>query len=457
LVAGLVLAGVSQGAVKPANVFSDGMVLQRGKTVPIWGQAEPGTEVQVSFAGQRHTTEASAQGRWRVHFDPLKASDEPRAVTIKANGRTQQIKNVLVGEVWLCSGQSNMAWQVKGIKQSQQAIAREDRPALRVLTVKGHASANPVEEVKGQWKPTTPETVGNFSAAAFFFGRRLQRTLDVPVGLIVSAWGGTPIRAWTGYDAQMQVRAIKQAVNGKPSDGKPYKPASLYNGMIHPLRGYGLAGFTWYQGERNSKSVASGQLYERQLEVMIHAWRQRWGGQRLPFYFVQLPNYDTNRPGWVPIRESMLSAHRDTPATGIAVTLDIGEANNLHPKNKLDVGHRLAQWALRQTYGQRLIPSGPLAWDAKQRGSAAVVHFEHGQGLELEEVPENANAKLFAVAGSEGQFHPATARVEGDTLVLEAKAVDKPVAARHAWQPNAHAVLYNQAGLPASPFKLKIK
>jgi sialate O-acetylesterase len=449
-------AGSTQGAIELPGIFTDGMVLQAGDAAPVWGTAEPGDKVTVRFAGQTRTARADDAGHWRVAFADLAPSETPRTLTVESGGETEQVEDVLVGVVWLCSGQSNMVWPVARIDKSQQAQAKEkERPALRMFTVKRNRATEPIDTIKGGWQPTTPGNVPGFSATAFFFGRALQRELDVPVGLIVSAWGGTPIRAWTSFSAQQQVPALNPALAARSKSGRhPHDPGALFNAMIHPLVGYGIDGFTWYQGESDTGTSKRAARYDTHLAVMINDWRQRWHDASLPFYFVQLPNYQTNRPGWSVMRQSMLSAHRYVPRTGMAVTLDIGQANNIHPKNKLDVGERLARWALYQRYDQRdLLPSGPLAKTATTRDGRVIVQFDYAQGLTL----TKAQTRVFELAGPDGEFVAAKASVRGQTVTVAADAIDEPTFIRYAHQPNAKADLFNGAGLPASPFEMRIK
>jgi sialate O-acetylesterase len=450
------LAGVSQAAVELPRMFSDGMVLQRHKPAPIWGQAEPGAKVTAHFADQSRTTYANDAGQWRITFDGLEASAQARDLTVESGDAKKVIEDVLVGEVWVCSGQSNMVWPVRRINDEQRKIAREtNSPSLRMFTVKRNRSTTPLDDVKGQWQPTTAKTVDGFSATAFFFGRALQRELDVPVGLITTAWGGTPIRAWTSRAAQQQVPALASEL--KPRNKKAnsaHDAGILFNAMMHPWVGYGIRGFTWYQGESDTGNAEHAQLYDTQLATMINDWRTRWGDSELAFHFVQLPNFKTNRQGWAPMRHAMLSAHRYVPRTGMAITLDIGEADDIHPRNKLDVGERLARWARYQTYGQtQVVPSGPLPRQATRDGSQVVVAFDYAEGLMLKK-PETG---VFEVAGEDGQFVPARASIDNQTLLLHADAIDQPTAVRYAWQPNAQAALFNGEALPASPFEMHLQ
>jgi sialate O-acetylesterase len=321
-----------------------------------------------------------------------------------------------------------------------------------MFTTQRQASDEPAGQIKGQWQPTTPTTAGNFSATAFFFGLKLHNELDVPVGLIVSAWGGTPIRAWISREAQQQVSALQPLLEKPYSDRKSHHPTVLFNGMVHPWVGYGIRGFTWYQGESNAGSVESARRYKTQLQVMVRDWRNRWDDEALPFYFVQLPEYQPGGEGWAAMRQAMLEAHQSLERTGMAVTVGTADPSKIHPINKQPVGERLARWALKQTYGKALVASGPLVQSAKRKDQVVVVRFEHaGERLTLKSAPTGT----FEVAGPDGRFVPAKATVAGKTLVF-ASSVEKPEQVRYAWQANPKAALFNSAGLPASPFQIEV-
>ncbi len=412
---------------------------------------------------------------------------------VLSGGEKLELKDILFGEVWLGSGQSNMAMAVGGVENAQDEIASADYPLIRMLTVARQSKSEPSGELAGQWQVCSPQTAARFSATAYFFGRHLHKALNgVPVGLINSSWGGTAVEAWTSMPAQKQVpelkpvlakwsdagkdydpeqddrnyqvrltrwqKAVKQAkAAGKKPPRKPKKtgdprlnqnhPANLYNGMIAPLIPYAMRGAIWYQGERNTSGPMAA-LYSLQLETLIRDWRTRWGQGHFPFIFVQLPNYQTTR-NWSVVQEQMLKT-LCVPDTGMAVTIDVGDAKNIHPGNKQAVGKRLALWALGTTYGRKMTYSGPLYRAAEKRGNAMVVSFEHaGDGLKA------AGGELtgFEIAGADRKFLPASAVIEGGTVVVSSQEVASPEAVRYAWAANPSCNLFNAAGLPASPFR----
>jgi sialate O-acetylesterase len=421
---------VAGAEVKLPGVFGDHMVLQRDVAVPVWGWAEPGGEVTVTLAGQSQTAAADKDGKWSLRLNRMPAGGP---YTLKVRGSsTLELGDVLVGEVWLCSGQSNMAMAVSGCNQYAEEQAAADLPKIRHFTVPRRNAQAPETTCGGAWTVCSPQTVGKFSGTAYFFGRTLHKELNVPVGLINSSVGGTPIEAWTG-----------------PKDSGP-----LYNGMIAPLAPYAIRGAIWYQGERNAK-VGQPEAYAAQLPALIGGWRGVWGQGDFPFLYVQLPNYTqpqqqpVENAGWVQIREAMLKTLA-VPNTGMAVTVDLGEAGNIHPKNKQDVGKRLALWALAKTYGRDLVYCGPLYRSMRNEGDKIIVRFDQaGGGL----VAKGDQLKGFAIAGADKEFRWADAAIEGDTVVVRSPQVKDPAAVRYAWASNPDGNLYNKAGLPASPFR----
>ena len=483
--------------VRLPAIFSDHLVLQRDASVPVWGWAEPGEEVTVEFAGQKKTAKADAKGKWMVKLDPMPASAEPRELIVSGNPKSkiQNLKcsDILVGEVWLGSGQSNMAMLVQSSNNYEQEKAAANFPKLRMFTVERNPQRTPQADCKGSWKLTTPDNVGPFSAALYFFGRDLHKKLSVPVGLINSSYGGTDIAAWTSEDAQMKVPELKAAFEKWAKDDAAYvpekaqanfekqqaawkeaakkartagkqipraprppvqprlsqnHPANLYNGMIAPILPYGIRGAIWYQGEHNA-SVVGGPLYAKQLPLLIKDWRTRWGCE-FPFAWVQLPNFLRPGDGWMLVRESMLKS-LSVPKTGMAITMDIGDPQDIHPKNKQDVGKRLALWALGTVYGEKVPAiSGPLPAGHKISGGEIVLSFKHTNGGL---VAKGGALKWFVVAGADKQWKPATARIEGDKVIVSSAEVPKPVAVRYAWSDNPDCNLFNGAGLPASPFR----
>ncbi len=492
---------VSSIAARAANLelaapFADHMVLQRDVAVPVWGWADPGEKITVEFAGQARTVEADGKGAWKALLDPMPACAEARVLVVRSGraGRRIEIADVLVGEVWLGSGQSNMAMGVSRAKDFEAEKAAASLPLIRMFTEGSRAAATPQEKGTGAWKVCAPETVGTYSATLYFFGRELHRELKVPVGLINSSVGGTPIESWIAADAQAGVPELKAAAEaaakadaefdveaakathakavarwktlaakakaeGKPAPRAPRDPVEtrarkgnvggLFNGKIAPLIPYAIRGAVWYQGEANSHP-GKGALYRHQLPLLVTDWRARWGSE-FPFAWVQLPNFERENTGdnWLLVREAMLKTLR-LPKTGMAITVDIGDPKDIHPKNKQEVGRRLSLWALGDVYGRKVPEtSGPLPAGHEVRGAEVIVSFTHAGGLKA----RDGDVKGFEVAGADRQWKPAAARIDGAKAVVSSPDVKEPVAVRYAWAMNPDCNLVNAAGLPASPFR----
>lgn len=482
-------------ALKLPAVISDHMVLQAGQPVPIWGWADEGTNITVSFAGQKKATTVPASGKWMVKLDALTANGTPAVMTISSSVRSetahQLVTDVLVGEVWLGSGQSNMAFKVSAAKDFEKEKAAAELPQLRCFTTTAQYSEKPAQDCKGEWKVCSAETVGTFSATAFFFGREIHREMKTPVGLVVSAVGGTPIDSWVDGDKQRALpemkafftakeaapaadpekeRAAYQAAvkkwqedvktaraDKKPLPVKPRDPTEmrakksnlggLFNGMIMPLVPYAIRGALWYQGEANTVPEKAA-FYQYQLPLLVTDWRARWGDE-FPFAWVQLPNFAGTGRDLPQVREGMMKTLR-LPKTGMAITIDIGETGNIHPKNKQEVGRRLAQWALATVYDRAGVESsGPLFSKAEPRGGEMVVHFTHARGL----TAKDGAPAGFQIAGEDQQWHAAQAKIVGETVVVSSPDVPKPSAVRYAWENDPKSNLYNEAGIPASPFR----
>ena len=636
------LAPAARADVRVPSIIGDNMVLQQGTKVRIWGSANAGERVAVSFDKKTLNTIADAQGRWQVLLGPLKAGG-PFELTVKGDN-VLTVKNVLVGEVWLCSGQSNMEWPLVNTTNGPETVAQANNSEIRLFTVEKHTAATPLTDVEGHWVVTTPEEAAHFSAVGYFFGRELYQHLKVPIGLIHSSWGGTPAEAWTSNEALRSSPELKPILNryesglnalpqtkaayaqalaqweeknlyldvenkgealgyanpetstagwsqmelpqqieaagllidgaiwfrrvvelppswsGKdlvlnlpPIDdydvtyfngtkigatGKEtpnsyaaprkyvvpgstvrsgrnviavrvfdsageggfnrggsfsigpagavepislrgcwnYKvelalepkhpdwstrpeavgvsnqnnPSVLYNAMLAPLFPFAIRGVIWYQGESNAGRAYQ---YRTLFPIMIRNWRSAWG-RDFPFYFVQLANWRAGRAqpdesDWAELREAQTMTLRE-PQTGMAVTIDIGDEQELHPRNKLDVGRRLAAWALANTYGQKIIPSGPLFDRYTVEGDKVRIHFKYGAGLRTS---DGGPVKGFAIAGEDRRFVWADARIDGDTVIVWSPEIPKPVAVRYGWADNPTVNLYNAAGLPASPFR----
>jgi sialate O-acetylesterase len=489
------MTAVQAAELKLSTLFSDHMVLQRDKPVPVWGWANAGEQVTVSFGSQKKAAIADAAGKWMAKLDPMPASAEPRELQVSSTSNQQPVtvKDVLVGEVWLGSGQSNMAMNVGRARDFEAEKAAATLPLIRMFKEGSGVAETLQADAKGQWEVCSPETVEGFSATLFFFGREVHRSLGIPVGLINSSVGGTPIESWVAGEAQARVpelkafldaesktaaafdetaakadyekaltrwqaQAAKAKTAGKPQPRKPRDPllqrsrrgglGGLFNGKIAPLIPYALRGAVWYQGEANSRP-GKGPLYQHQLPLLVSDWRARWG-EELPFAWVQLPNIGNKDDDWLLVREAMLKALR-LPHTGMAITVDIGESGNIHPKNKQEVGRRLSLWALGEVYGQKVAAtSGPLPAKPEVRGAEIVIPFTHAEGgLQ----GKGGELKGFVIAGDDRQWKAAAARIAGDTVIVSSPDVKKPVAVRYAWAVDPVCNLFNGAGLPASPFR----
>ena len=487
--------------LKLPHLFSDGMVLQRETTARVWGWTGAGVPVKVSFAGKDHATKADAKGEWWVELKGLKASDQGSELVVEAAAEKKVFKNVLVGEVWLASGQSNMEWRVASSAGAKEEIASARDPLLRVFVSSNVAESVPQKDWQGTWKATKAENTASFTAVGYYFAKKLRAELGVPVGVIECAWGGKPVEAFTSdealaklpignqliakrkeavsaYDAeraqsnfqqQLKVYKKKLAAWNKDKKGRkprgprrpgnpgknPSMPATIYNGMIAPLVGYGNRGAIWYQGESNARPPTAPH-YEELLGCMVADWRARWGHD-LSFYWVQLANFrqPTTEPGvesdWVVVQDEMRRALKSIPKGGMAVINDIGDARDIHPKNKQDVGARLARWALYQDYGRKdVIVSGPLYSGMEKKDGRLVISFDYAKGLKSR---DGKALKRFEIAGGDGKWRWAKAEISGGTVVLSHDDLKDPVKARYAWAANPEgANLVNGEGLPASCF-----
>ncbi|MGE3808711.1 MAG: sialate O-acetylesterase [Gemmataceae bacterium] len=418
--------------VKPAAIFGDHMILQRDKPVPVWGKAAAGETVSVSFNGQTKTVDADKEGNWLLKLDPLKAGG-PFDLTIAGKSSKVAIKDVLVGEVWLCSGQSNMAMSLKGAEQAAKDIPAAELPKIRY------------SRGAGAWQVCDPKTAGGFSATAFYFGRALHKELDVPIGLINRSVGGTSARLWTSQDAIAANPELKELASTP-------KVGNLYETFIRPLVPFAIRGVIWYQGEADA---GRSDEYRKLFPTMIRAWRKDFDQGDVPFLFVQLANIGAppktpQQEGWGPIRAAQASALA-LPRTGMAVIID-GDAD-LHPKKKHLAGERLALAARGIAYGEKLTYSGPLVDSAKADGNKAILGFKHiGGGL----VIKGDKPVGFAIAGTDKKFVWADAKVEGDKIVVSSSEVPTPAFVRYGWSSNPQCNLYNKEGLPASPFEVEV-
>ena len=452
------LAPLAQADVSLSPIIGSHMVLQRDMACPIWGWAEAGEEVSVEFAGQKVKGKTGADGKWMVKLAPMKATTEGANMTITGKN-TIALEDVVVGEVWLCSGQSNMEWTVSASGNPQQEIAASTDGMIRHLKVNNPGSGTPMDKVQsGGWQNASPQTAGNFTAVGLYFARELRKELGVPVGLLGANWGGTRIEPWTPPVGFQEVPALKNIAdkldefpkgkNGGRVDIQ--SPLALYNGRIAPLVPYAIRGALWYQGESNN---GEGMLYAEKMKALIVGWRKVWQMPNMPFYFVELAphNYGGSGDALAMIWEAQVAAAMNIPHTGMSGTTDIGNVKDIHPKNKQEVGRRLALIALAKTYAKPgIVFSGPVKKDVKFNGAKAVVTYDHAAGLKTRDGQPPTH---FMLAGEDKNFFAAKAEIVGSTVVVTAEGVTKPVALRFGFNQMAEPNLSNGAGLPARPFR----
>lgn len=492
-------------AIELPRMFSDHGVLQQGEAVPVWGWGEAGEGVTVEFGGQKASTIVQKDGAWRVELTSMPANAVGQTMNITGTKTGAAVVNdLLVGEVWMASGQSNMQWSLSQTERAEADIAAADFPAVRMFLSARETAATPQSKVPGSWFETTPANAGKFSAVGYYFALKLHEELGVPVGIICTAWGGKPSEAFTSREGLLTepegkslIESLDAAVKGfdpakakanyekalaawktktaqikesnktaeKPQrmprppqmptspDLNPGKPCSIYNGMIHPWVGYSLKGVIWYQGESNASRAKQ---YETIFPQLILDWRRLWK-QELPFYFVQLANFKkpSTEPGvpdeWAELQNAQLLTMA-LPKTGMAIINDIGMANDIHPTNKLDVGTRLARWALAKDYGKDgFLISGPIYKSTSIEGDKIKIEFDHAKGLKSR---DGGPLKRFEIAGEDQKWFWADARIEGESVIVSSAEVAKPVAVRYAWASNPMgANLVNGEGLPASLFR----
>ncbi|HWE01046.1 MAG TPA: sialate O-acetylesterase [Tepidisphaeraceae bacterium] len=510
-----VLAGAPARAdVTLPAIFSDHMVLQQGTAVPVWGGADAGEEVTVTFAQQKQTAKADDKGHWIVKLANLPASDKASELIVSGKNKIE-FKDVLVGEVWVCSGQSNMEFQVRSTKDHDKEIAGAEHPNIRLFSVPKNVTYEPQSDVKklhspqeAIWEECTPATVPSFSAVGYFFGRGLHEELKIPVGLIHSSWGGTVAEAWTEsshleaepdlapmlkrnkdveavyrqqlakWEAEVAENKAAVAFNAAQKAAQPGDPAPqlrevrklpqrpqdpgqnpnqasvLYNGMIAPIVPFAIKGAIWYQGESNADRAYQ---YRKLLPTMIKSWRDAWNEPELDFYIVSLANFTAapKEPGesnWAELREAQAMTAA-LPHNGQALAIDLADADNpgnIHPKDKQSVGHRLALVALARSYGKAIDYAGPQYKDSKIAGNKMTLRFQFADGLT---VKGGEPLKGFQIAGEDKKWHWADAKIEGDSVIVSSPDVEKPAAVRYDWANNPEGNLYNKAGLPTTPFR----
>ncbi|TDO71020.1 sialate O-acetylesterase [Flavobacterium chryseum] len=476
--------------IKLPALVSDNMVLQQNAKVNLWGWASPNEKISIQLEWSNTPIEitANADGNWKTTVDTPNGSDKKYTIALTATNKII-LNNILIGEVWLCSGQSNMFFPVgreektwkTGVKNYEEEVKNASYPNIRFFTVALNAAQQPLEDVTGSWKVCTPENIKTFSAVAYFFGRDLYQKLDVPIGLISTSWGGTKAEAWTAqnileedvaflpilqedaknekvyqekleaYYLSLTNERIASAENApKGQLKKPKKEANktsyvLYNAMLHPIVNYTIKGAIWYQGESNSGKAY---LYRTLFPAMVKSWREEWKQGDFPFYYVQITPHKGQNAA---IREAQLMSLKTIPNSGMVVTTDVGDAQNIHPIDKQTVGHRLALIARAKTYGEnKLVYSGPIYNQMKIKKQKVQLFFDYSEsGLQ-----QNGEVlKEFEIAGSDQVFYPADAKIDGKTVVVSSSQVKDPVAVRFAWKAVPEPNLFNKENLPASPFR----
>lgn len=491
----------ADGALRLPNIFGDHMVLQRELPVVIWGWADAGQEVTVSFGEQTASVEADSAGKWRLQLKPLKANTKPAKLKIQAGDESIEFDDILVGEVWLCSGQSNMEWRVSNTNEAEQEIVRADNPVIRHIEMKHIMLPEPVDDVQSEkgWEICTPETVPSFTAVGYFFGKELHEKLDVPIGLVNSSWGGSNIEAFTSLDGFKQVPELSDTVHriegslpGNPNYEKAVRqtmdktlkwmnqaeqalaqnervtpppvlpesatplldwvdPTNKHNAMIHGLVPYRIRGSIWYQGESNRQD---GMLYVKKTQALVAGWRKAWEQPDLPFYYVQIAPYmygEEDKQILPIFWEAQAAIEKEIPNTGMVVIHDVGNLNDIHPRDKKPVGYRLASLALAETYGMDIVAGGPQFEKMTIEDNKMRVFFKRtGGGLATS---DGKSPDWFEIAGENGLFVAAEAQIDGDTVILSCEDVQRPSAIHYAWSKMAEPNLRSQEGLPISAFR----
>lgn len=476
--------------VKLPNIFGSHMVLQQGQKNKVWGLADANEAVTVTIGSQSHKATAAADGKWSVMLDPMTASGDGQTLTVKGKNEVK-FDDVLVGEVWICSGQSNMQWSINASNDPDLEKAAAKHPKLRMINFPNVGTQEPVwTHPNSQWQVCAPDTVGNWSAVGYFFGRQVHRTLDVPVGMINNAWGGSACEAWVNRDLLTKTASMRPLIERWILDEKAFtdlsaktdlnedqkkklaglqnqmrgnaRPANIYNGVLNSHIGYGIRGAIWYQGESNAGRAYQ---YRDLFPLMIQNWRDDWGQGDFPFYWVQLADFLAEKPepgdsSWAELREAQTMTMKRLKNTGEAVIIDIGEGKDIHPKNKVDVGRRLARWALAETYKVAGIPCrSPLYKSMEKQGNKVVLTFDNivpsqtppSTGWRPFDVHE---PRGFAIAGEDKKFVWASAKILPDGRIeVWADAVKEPASVRYGWADNPVVNMYSTGGLPLTPFR----
>jgi sialate O-acetylesterase len=469
--------------IRPAKIFSDHMVLQRERPVPVWGKSDAQAIVVVEFAGQSVTTSADDRGRWRLSLESMKTSADAREMVIRSAADRVVLRDVLVGDVWFAGGQSNMAYSAgqmaRRLPEGKALVDGADFSAVRFRKIDEKDAPAPLDDLQrgGSWTVCTPQSAARCSATAFVFARRLHEELGVPIGWIDCSWGGTPIEPYIPREAFVghptlerlaalaktgDVAGIRALPGGTFVRSNAWLAGAIYNGRIAPVVPYAIRGAIWYQGESNCGRGEDPRDYAHKMRALIKGWRQAWGQKDLPFYFVQLPQWSSY--AWTYLREEQRLA-LDVNATGMVVTIDLDNADDIHPPNKIDVGERLARWPLAKLFSRKVAFSGPIYRGSSTRDGTITVMFDAasgdlmvGRGGGVNNVAEAPDEALhgFELVGDDGVWREAQATIRGHTIVVGSKEVPRPLAVRYACHPQPPGKrpwnLYNKAGLPASPF-----
>lgn len=472
----LMLLGGAASALQFGAPFSDHMVLQCDKPLPIWGKATPGEKLTVTLDKEVRECTVGPDGKWKVEFPARKASFDPIQLEVR-NEKTRRIcADILVGEVWFCSGQSNMQRRLKDTKDAKTYASQANLPQVRYVEVPLTSAKIPQNEVFMPWQVWTSNSVMRLSGVAFHFGKKLSEEINKPIGLISCSWGGSNIQAWipqeyfekdpayeaginrlAANEADLAARLTEWEKNGKQGPEPKgnhtedrHRPCMLDNGMVHPIQPFPIRGVIWYQGENDSGIPWE---YRSLFKSLVASWRDRWNDPALPVYYVQLPNFIKVSPPWEEFRKMQLQLLDDMEHVGMAVTIDIGDPNNIHPSNKYDVGQRLGRLALYYTYGRKdICPSGPLPASVKRVGNRVHVTWDWTwNGLKTSD--GSNRVKGFMLAEKTGGYKPATARIiSKDTVEVQAEGITEPAKIRYAFEGNPDVNLVNSENLPASPF-----
>ncbi len=464
------------------HIFQDGMVLQRDVPIHVWGLSSPGETVTAEFHGERKTAVADELGRWQIYLAPA-AAGGPYDLNITGSNSVR-LKDVLIGDVWLAGGQSNMEWTTSQLANGgKPELANANIAEIRLIKIEKAASAYPLRDITTLhgWERCSSESAARISAIAYLFAREIHQHTNIPIGIIDDTWGGTSIESWTsleatGRDASLmpvvaarggrmraqterelrRIRHEEQKASGKEVPDLPWRPeppmwslGEIYNAMVAPITMFPIKGVIWYQGEANTRRDGAPELYGRQLQLMISDWREKWGVGTFPFYFVQLANFRSNETeDWPAVREGQRQALQ-LANTGMASTIDIGDPDDVHPLNKQDGASRLARIARAHIYGETVEYSGPILRQALREGPIVRLSFDHAsEGL----VARGSGLKAFELAGVDGRFHPAEAQIDRSSVLLHSPGVPEPAQVRFAWQNNPNCCIWNKEGLPASPF-----